>query len=159
MKNLFLLTILCFLVACSNKKAMQNSSNQHSKGATSISTVDNLEVAQNAYLLTKISDDPEYGYTSKKPIKVASMKSDENIAQNEYLYMNALLGPDGEEIEYKRTGSCCGYKSNSPKAFLGSALLDKYEVTIKGKTEKKVLYLDMYESGIVVAPLGFTFKK
>ena len=158
MKNLFILTFLCLLMG-SNKKAMQNSSSQHSKGATSMSTVDNLEVAQNAYLLTKISDDPEYGYTSKKPIKVASMKSDENIARNEYRFMNALLGPNGEEIEYKRTGSCCGYKSNSPKALFGEALLDRYEVNIKGSTEKKILYLDMYESGTVVAPLGFTFKK
>lgn len=162
MKNLLTLSVLFFLIACSNKKAVKTTS-----AATELKvsksgiypTVDNLEIADKAYILTKVSDDPEYGYTAKKPIKVASIKSDENIARNEYLYMNALLGPNGEEVEFHRTGSCCAYKSDSPKAFLGSALLDKFEVTTKGSNEKKILYLDMYESGLVVAPVGFTFRK
>jgi hypothetical protein len=158
-KIIFIAIIASFIACSSSKTAISNKANtpttqKSEKGQT----VDELESLGNGYLLTGISDDSSYGYSEKKPIKLASEKG-ELSAATEYKYMRSLLGPKGEEISFKRLGSCCAYKTNSPRALFGSALLDKFEITISGSNEKKVIYLDMYETGIVKAPMGLTFVK
>lgn len=143
-----LLFIFSFTQSCSTSKK--------SKPSETGQTADNLERLGKAFLLTAVSDDATYGYTEKNPIKVGTEKG-EVKASGEYLFMNALTGPNGEDITFRRLGSCCSFKS--PHGFLGSGLLDRFEVKYEGLKEPIILYLNMYDPGVVKAPKGFGFRK
>ena len=99
------------------------------------------------------STDPTYGLTEKNPIKVGGGESG---PVSERKYLNSLSGPNGEAVTYDRIGSCCFFKSKSSP--MGGGLLDKYSVTYKGKKDTVVLYLNMYEKGKIVVPIGFRMK-
>ncbi len=99
------------------------------------------------------SVDSSYGFTENKPIKVGG---GEGGPASERKYLNALTGPNGETVTYNRIGSCCFFESkNSP---LGGGLLDKYAVSYQGKKDTVVLYLNMYDKGKLLAPVGFKMK-
>lgn len=68
-----------------------------------------------------------------------------------------LAGPNGEKISFYRAGSCCGIKSD--KAPMGYAILDNYRVTWEGSTDTVSIYINMYDRGVLKAPVGFTIKK
>ncbi len=149
--NLFfiaLLSISFFTQSCKTAKT----TNATDKGQNA----ENLERLGNAFLLTAVSGDATYGFAEKNPIKVGSSKG-EAKASGEYLFMNALTGPNGEAITYRRLGSCCSFKS--PNGFLGTGLLDRFEVKYEGLKEPIILYLNMYDPGMVKAPKGFGFRK
>ena len=84
-----------------------------------------------------------YGYSPETPIGVGGVPEDVG-SHNEKLYLNALLGPEGQPIRYERRGSCCYFDTASSPT--GGGLLDVYEVTWDGAGEPIVLYLDMYDS-------------
>lgn len=112
-------------------------------------------VATYGYLsLEGVSSDSTYGYTMENPIKVAH--SGDNGSGQESKYMNALLGPNGENIYFERLGSCCHFEDKTLS--LGGGLLDKFYLKIANGTEV-VLYLDMYRTGILLAPKGLTYRK
>jgi hypothetical protein len=75
----------------------------------------------------------------------------------ERLFLSALRGPKGEEIQFTRQGSCCPFET--PGSDLGTGLLDVYEVTYPGLEKPLVLYLNMYDKGEVLVPAGFTSAK
>ncbi len=102
--------------------------------------------------LSKVSNNKKYGYkpNHKTSIKVGEIK-------NEYAYLNALRGPNGEKVQFRRIGSCCEFESNS--AAFGTGLLDQYEVYYKGLKEPLILYINSYEFEEPMAPIGFTFAK
>lgn len=112
-------------------------------------------VNENTFLLTEVSDDPTYGYTEKNPVRVGGVRDSSGPA-NERRFLNALAGPGGEAIRYQRLGSCCMFETDN--GFMGSGLLDMYEITWPGQTEPVVLYLNMYDPGPLLAPVGFTIK-
>ena len=97
--------------------------------------------------LTEISTDSKYGYTQKKPIKVGSI-------EKEYHFLNALKGPNGEEITWQRNGSCCAFKSKS--AAFGKGFLDVYTLAYQGG-EPITLYLNGYDYEDLKCPIGLTF--
>ena len=99
------------------------------------------------------STDSTYGLTEKNPIKVGG---GEGGPISERKYLNSLSGPNGETVTFDRIGSCCFFKSKSSP--MGGGLLDKYAVTYKGKKDTVVLYLNMYEKGKLMAPVGFKMK-
>ena len=102
---------------------------------------------------SKVNTDASYGYTEKNPIKVGGFS---NGPANERSYLNSLSGPNGETINYERTGSCCAFETkNSP---FGGGMLDVYAVTYEGKKDTVVLYLNMYDKASLKAPVGFKFK-
>lgn len=100
-----------------------------------------------------------YGYSPEDPILVGTEDLKEGPA-NEKAYLDLITGPNGEEVMYERTGSCCEFETgNSP---LGSGLLDQYELRYEGLVEPVTLYLNMYDpdpDGNVQAPKGFKLKK
>lgn len=99
-----------------------------------------------------VADD--YGYSETNPIKVGG-GMDGPI--NERKYLQKLTGPNGEMTTFVRLGSCCAFDTkNSP---FGGGMLDKYELTIEGTGEKKILYLNMYDKDKVYAPKGLLMKK
>jgi hypothetical protein len=108
------------------------------------------------FLLTKVSNDPEYGFSDKKPVEVGGVDKQEG-PKNERRFLNALAGPNGEKIKYNRINSCCSFKTEN--GFMGKGLLDVYSVTWEGSTDTLELYINMYDYGELKAPVGFTIKK
>lgn len=100
---------------------------------------------------TKKSKDETYGYKEENPIRVGGGLM--GGAANERKFLDALAGPEGESISYKRLGSCCMFET--PNSSMGG-LLDIYEITWKGQDEPVKLYLNMYDYEKPLIPVGFT---
>lgn len=111
----------------------------------------------NTFKLTEVSTDETYGYSEKNAIQVGGAK-DQAGPTNERRFLNALLGPNGETVEYVRLGSCCPVPSKN--ALYGkNAILDKYEVKYDGLEKPIILYINMYDYSPLKAPKGFTFRE
>ncbi len=108
------------------------------------------------FILTEISTDPTYGLSEKNPIEVGGVDKSEGPL-NERRYLNAIAGPKGEKVSYYRAGSCCPVKSKN--GFMGMAMLDNYRVTWEGSKDTVSIYINMYDYGVLKAPVGFTIKK
>jgi hypothetical protein len=105
------------------------------------------------FLIQETSRDESYGFTANNPVRVGGGK--EAGARNQQRYLNALLGPNGEMLDYERQGSCCAFKTT--EGGIGNeGQLDVYSVTWKGRKEPTLLYLNMYEEGPLAAPMGLT---
>ena len=111
-----------------------------------------------AFKLFGISEDETYGYSEKNPIKVGGADKSEG-PKNERRYLNALSGPNGEEITYSRKGSCCAFETEN--GFLGGGLLDRYEVKWKGGKKSLIIYINMYDMDDkeLKAPKGLTLRE
>ncbi|HCO66552.1 MAG TPA: 2-dehydro-3-deoxyphosphooctonate aldolase [Dysgonomonas sp.] len=144
MKNLFLTLLFLLLVSCSASKKV---------------TVENTErklLDNQTFLLTKISKDKTYGYSEKNAVQVGGSDKREGPL-NERRFLNALAGPNGEKVSYYRAGSCCPVKSE--KGLMGVAPLDNYRVTWEGSKDTVSIYINMYDYGELMAPVGFTIKR
>ncbi|NHM02595.1 2-dehydro-3-deoxyphosphooctonate aldolase [Flavobacterium difficile] len=108
--------------------------------------------------LLEISNDPTYGYSEKNPIQVGGVDK-QTGPLNERRFLNALAGPNGEEVVYYRSGSCCPIKSKNDPFGLGQVMLDNYRVTWKGSKDTVSIYFNMYDYGSLKAPKGFTVNK
>ena len=110
---------------------------------------------QNTFILTKISNNAKYGYDKDYPINVYYKNSkDENL--NATRFLNALAGPNGEKIQFQKMESCCPFPSTHSE--LGAGFLDVYQITYVGLSKPKTLYINIYERGLLEAPVGFTIK-
>jgi hypothetical protein len=110
---------------------------------------------QHTFLLTGVSTDPTYGFSEKNPVEVGGVDKGEGPL-NERRFLNALAGPNGEPISYYRAGSCCPVKSEN--GFMGKAMLDNYRVTWEGSADTVSIYINMYDYGELMAPVGFTLR-
>ncbi|WP_228451021.1 2-dehydro-3-deoxyphosphooctonate aldolase [Marnyiella aurantia] len=108
--------------------------------------------------LLEISDDPTYGYSEKNPIQVGGVDN-QSGPLNERRFLNALAGPNGEEVVYFRSGSCCPIKSKNDPLGFGQVMLDNYRLAWKGSNDTVSIYINMYDYGSLKAPKGFTIKK
>lgn len=111
----------------------------------------------NTFELIEISNDASYGFSEKNPIQVGGVYSDEGPI-NERRFLNALSGPNGETITYHRAGSCCPIKSKNNPFGGNTVMLDNYRITWQGSKDTVSIYINMYDSGILKAPKGFTIK-
>jgi hypothetical protein len=94
-----------------------------------------------------------YGFIPERPINVGDGPS----AQRKYL--ESLRDAKGMRVQFKRVGSCCEHPSQSKRAFMGIALLDKYEITYRDRDniqQKSMLFLCFYEGEKTKAVQGFT---
>lgn len=107
------------------------------------------------YLLTETTADSTYGFSMTNPVKVGGAKKSEGPL-NERRYLNGLLGPNGEVVDYFRAGSCCAFESKN--GFMGTGLLDRYRVFWKGSDTFNI-YINMYDEGNLYVPVGFTAVK
>ena len=111
---------------------------------------------ENTFLITEYSQDAKYGYDPDYPVNVFYKNSkDENL--NAQRYLNALAGPKGEKIFYKKLESCCPFPSKRTE--MGAGFLDVYEITWVGLQKPLKLYLNIYERGYLLIPIGFSAKK
>jgi tetratricopeptide (TPR) repeat protein len=94
--------------------------------------------------LEQISNDPEYGFTPNKPVKVG--QGPDGGAGNESAYLDLLRDHSGKPLKYTRKGSCCPYKTEN--GIMGIALLDNYEITYRdeqGNERKTNIYISFYD--------------
>jgi hypothetical protein len=150
-----LLMIALAAGSCSGSKKAGRSGNT-ADGSVSNPRIEYPMLNQQTFALTAISSDESYGYTPSNPIHVGGTKESSGPL-NQRRFLNALLGPAGEEVSYVRKGSCCAFKTEN--GFNGFGLLDRYEVSYTGLDSPLILYIDMYDYGELKAPKGFTFRK
>lgn len=147
-KNFLLFGIILFLFSCSSTKPVAKSS----------TNTPHILRDNNTFLITEIATDKSYGLSPKNPIQVGGVKDSEG-PKNERRFLNALAGPNGEAITYFRSGSCCAIKSDNDPFGFGSVMLDNYRVTWENAKDTVSIYINMYDSGKLQAPVGFTIKK
>lgn len=149
----FVFAVLFLFSSCSSSKKTTSSSNE---------STENIEPTEHAlfneitFLLTEVSTDKKYGYSEENPIKVGGLDKSGG-PKEERKFLNALTGPNGEDVTYNRINSCCHFESE--RGMFGMGLLDVYEVKWVGLKKPKILYINMYDYGQLKAPYGFGFKK
>ncbi|SHM00531.1 hypothetical protein [Hymenobacter psychrotolerans] len=162
MKRIFYLLSLSAVLATPACKTAKPTSGTNEKpnitGSTNLpqSYYDNARQTVAPASGLAVATDPEYGVTQQKPICVGG-KTDSG-ARNQQRYLNALRGPGGEEISYRRRGSCCAFKT--PNGIIGGmGMLDVYEVSWAGSAKPMLLYLNFYDDGPLLAPVGLTLAQ
>ncbi len=109
----------------------------------------------NTFVITEYSKDKKYGYDKDYPINIFYYNTLQDSI-NQQRYLNALAGPKGEKISYKKLESCCPFPSK--KSDLGAGFLDVYQLSWTGLQKPIILYLNIYEKGILMVPLGLSLK-
>jgi hypothetical protein len=110
----------------------------------------------NAFVITQYSKDKKYGYNKDYPINIY-YKGTKNDTINQAYFLNALAGPKGEKISYKKMENCCPFPTKNSD--MGAGLLDVYELKWEGLKKPVTLYLNIYERGILMVPVGLSLKK
>ena len=110
----------------------------------------------NVFLITEYSQDKKYGYNKDYPVNIY-YKSSKNDSINQPRFLNALAGPNGEKVSYKKLPNCCPFPTKRNE--MGVGLLDVYELTWEGQKKPLKIYLNIYEKGYVKVPLGLTLKQ
>ncbi|AXG70526.1 hypothetical protein KORDIASMS9_02766 [Kordia sp. SMS9] len=159
MKKLGLvLLVLTVIVACGTKKSASTAE----RSVTNIKKAKSKNFKQTlrdsyTFVVKEISTDETYGYSPKNAVEVGGARDSEGPT-NEKRYLNALTGPNGEEVSYYRAGSCC--PTPSENALYGdNAILDNYRVTWEGSKDTVSIYINMYDSSPLKAPKGFGLRK
>jgi hypothetical protein len=149
MKSKLLIFVLCSVMcSCVSTKSTLKNVDEHA-------LIPKLN-ANNTFAITEYSKDPKYGYDKDYPINVFYKNTkDENINQQRFL--NALAGPKGEPIAYKKIETCCPFPTKNVE--IGVGLLDVYEITWQGQTAPVRLHLNYFEKGTLLVPVGLTLKK
>ena len=110
----------------------------------------------NTFVITAFSKDKKYGYDADYPINVF-FRNTMNQTINQERFLNALAGPKGEKITFSKLESCCPFPTK--RTDLGAGLLDVYELKWDGQKKPVKLYLNIYEKGILMVPVGLSLKK
>lgn len=110
----------------------------------------------NTFVITEYSKDSKYGYDPDYPINLF-YRNTINETINQQRYLNALAGPNGETLTFKKIDSCCPFPTK--RSEMGAGFLEVYEVTWDGLTKPIRLYMNIYEKGSLMAPIGFSIKK
>lgn len=110
----------------------------------------------NTFIISLFSKDKKYGYDPDYPINIF-FRNTRNEAENELRFLNALAGPNGEKITFKRLETCCPFPTK--RSDMGAGFLNVYQLTWEGQKKPVTLYLNIYEKGILMVPMGLSLKK
>ncbi len=110
----------------------------------------------NTFVIAEFSKDKRYGYDKDYPINIFYGDT-RNEFINQQRFLNALAGPNGENITYTKLESCCPFPTK--RSEMGAGLLDVYELKWEGQRNPVILYLNIYEKGVLMVPAGLTLKK
>lgn len=110
--------------------------------------------ADNTFEIKQFSTDKKYGYDKDYPINIFYKTS--NTDANQERFLNALVGPKGEKITYTKLESCCPFPTK--RSDMGAGFLDVYELKWEGQKKPIQLYINIYEKGSVMVPLGLRLK-
>lgn len=147
-KNILFLALLLIAASCASNKS------------TLMNVDDNAPVLtlspNNTFIITEYSKDKRYGFDPEYPINIF-YRNTKDDAINQQRFLNALAGPKGETITYKKLESCCPFPTKRTE--LGAGFLDVYEIKWLGQKTPIKLYLNIYEKGLLMIPMGLTLKK
>ncbi|WP_333821216.1 hypothetical protein [Ohtaekwangia sp.] len=122
-------------------------------------TVELIEEKDSVLRLEGVSDDPRYGYTQDRPIKigVASFYLGRNYPEK---YFKSITGPHGEKVIFERIKSCCPFKTvnSSEENYQNVAVLEIYQAYYEGLEKPVTLYVNFFDQGKPLAPKGFLVK-
>jgi len=110
----------------------------------------------NTFVITEYSKDSKYGYNPDYPINIF-FRNTKDDAINQQRFLNALAGPNGEQLVFKKLESCCPFPTK--RSEMGAGFLDVYEVTWTGQQKPVKLYMNIYEKSVLMVPVGFSLKK
>ena len=110
----------------------------------------------NTFVINEYSKDKRYGYEKEYPINLFYSNT-KNETINQQRYLNALAGPKGKKITYTKLESCCPFPTK--RSEMGAGFLDVYELKWEGQQNPVTLYLNIYEKGVLMVPVGLTLKK
>lgn len=149
MKKIFGLVASLFLfVSCiSTKSTLKNVDNN--------APIPKL-TKNNTFVITAFSKDKKYGYDKDYPINIFYRGTKDDVI-NQQRFLNALAGPNGEVITFSKLESCCPFPSKNTE--MGAGFLDVYEIKWEGLKKPILLYLNIYERGQLMVPVGFSLKK
>ena len=117
----------------------------------------NLQLVENnTFYIAEFSKDRKYGYDNDYPINIF-FENTRNETINQQRFLNALAGPKGEKITYTKLESCCPFPTK--RSEMGAGLLDVYELKWEGQKSPVILYLNIYEKGVLMVPFGLSLKK
>jgi hypothetical protein len=146
-KTALLIALLISITSCtSTKSTIKNIDNN----APNLQLVEN-----NTFLISEFSTDRKYGYDQDYPINIF-FESTRNETINQQRFLNALAGPKGEKISYTKLESCCPFPTK--RSEMGAGLLDVYELKWEGQKTPVILYLNIYEKGVLMVPFGLSLK-
>ena len=118
------------------------------------SAPDLILTPNNTFDIKLLSTDKKYGYDKDYPINIFFQTSKSEINQERFL--NALAGPKGEKITYTKLESCCPFPTK--RSEMGAGFLDVYELKWEGQKKPVILYLNIYEKGILMVPFGLRLR-
>jgi len=110
----------------------------------------------NTFSITQFAKDKKYGYDPDYPINIFFQNTN-NESLNETRFLNALAGPNGEKITYARLETCCPFPTK--RSNMGAGFLNVYELKWEGQKKPIKLYLNIYEKGILMVPVGLRLKQ
>ncbi|MDI1317362.1 2-dehydro-3-deoxyphosphooctonate aldolase [Flavobacterium sp.] len=111
---------------------------------------------ESTFVITEYSKDKKFGFDPDYPVNVFFKDAnDENL--NAKRFLNALAGPNGEKITYTKIESCCPFPTK--RVAIGAGFLDIYELTWNGQSKPLKIYLNIYERGYLLVPVGLSIKK
>ena len=143
----FLLVLFLFSACVSTKSSLKNVDENALTPKVS---------NENTFVITEFSKNPKYGYDQDFPINLYFRNIKEE-PKNLERYFNALTGPKGEKIFYKKVATCCPFPTK--KSEMGAGFIDIYEITWVGQKKPIRLYVNIFEKGILMVPTGFELKK
>lgn len=121
---------------------------------------DNAPIPQlstsNSFIITEYATDKKYGYDPDYPINCFYKNTKDDVI-NQQRFLNALTGPKGEKLFFKKVESCCPFPSKRTE--MGAGFLDVYEITWVGLNRPIKLYFNIYDKGHLMVPVGFEIKK
>lgn len=149
MKKIVTLLVLFFLfTSCiSTKSTLKNVDNNAPTPKLENNTT---------FKITEYSKDKKYGYYSEYPINIFYGNT-KNETINQQRFLNALAGPKGEKISYSKLENCCPFPTK--RSEMGAGFLDVYELKWEGLQKPIILYLNIYEKGILMVPMGLSLQK
>ena len=110
----------------------------------------------NAFVIKDYSKDTKYGFDPDYPVNVFFQSAkDENL--NAERYLRALSGPHGEKISFVKVESCCPFPTKRTE--MGAGFLDIYELQWEGQKKPIKIYINIYERGYLLVPVGLSAKK
>lgn len=145
-KILFLFSISLLISSCvSTRSTIKNIDD---------SAPDLIVKGDNTFEINQFSTDKKYGYDKDYPINIFYKTT--NTDANQERFLNALAGPKGEKITFTKLESCCPFPTK--RSDMGAGFLDVYELKWEGQNKPILLYINIYEKGILMVPLGLRLK-
>lgn len=145
---MFLALALLLFTACVSTKSTLKNTDENAPDLV-------LDAAGN-FVISAVSTNPKYGYDKDYPINVFYQNT-KNDTINQFRFLNALAGPKGEKIRFRKIDDCCPFPTK--RNDIGVGLLNRYELTWEGQQKPIVLYLNIFAKGQLAVPVGLTLKK